>query len=488
MPRVQTAKTQPPLVTINTSPQEPPQPAQTAKVEEERSPSWFWDLLNSFQKDEWGRMYDVWLIRLGDTRVPMASGEKGYLDMFVEPISPSMIKAKYGGGKYRAILRKNSQFKTSHDFDIEGAAVYSAREVPGARVPTGNGNGPGNDAALIQQFIGVLRDELARSREANNGSGAGENKTIEMMASGAERAMDLITKQVPQATNPAGQLESLANVIKNLGLGGAPGGGILDTIRALKELGLIGASAPNPMEQLTMFLGLFEKMDALRGGGEGGGRPRDWKAIAAEKLAEAVPSVLDALRTGNENSVRVAEENRRRAEAQRSTAEIVRHIPQAVHAPSASAQPPQSAPRGAAPAIPASAAPLSDSGLRTVRLNDEYHPDAGAVDVPPVTSHQSPVTEIDVTSEAYMRLVKRQIVYLVEKGQTGESIVDYLDGAVPGYSEKLTQGTPEQVTMMMTLDPILVQVAQHPDWLEILQEARAYILDERKAVAAGRVQ
>jgi hypothetical protein len=504
MPRLNAAKQQPPLVTINTSAPEPPAPPAVEKSSEEKSPSWFWDLLYSFQKDEWGKVYDVWLIRQADSRVPMAAGEKGYLDMFVEPINPQMIKAKYGGGKYRAILRKNSQLKTSHDFEIEGTPVYAVKERP---ANVGASTSAGNDGALIQQFIGVLRDELERSRQANtNGNGAGESATVTMMSSAAEKAMDLITKRVPENGSPTSSLREAVALIKELGVGAGQKSALGELLQILQPfMGILQPllqkllTPQDPATQLATFLTIFEKIDALRGGGGGdSGKPRDWKAIAVEKGLEALPSVLDQLRATQDTSLKAAEENRKRAEAQARTAEIVRTLP----GPGQPAAPgsSQAVPQSAAPA-PASAAPLTDSGLKTVRLSDARL-DAGPADgftgrdgnhvtiSQPFTVHESPATshdaEIDLKSEAYLRLVKRQVVYLVGMGQTGESIVDYLDGALPGFSEQLTSAAPEQVTLYMSLDPILAEATKDPRWQQILQEAREYLLEE--TAPASRVQ
>lgn len=509
MPRIPAAaKAAPSPVTVNVGSQEPltpPAPVKPAVDAEERISTWFWDKIapgGEIRAEEWGKVYELWLQRLGDGKVPMASGEKGYLDTFTEPITLATIKSKYGGGKFQITLNKNGRWLTSHTFSIEGAPLYDyRRERPPNGAPA---NGSGTDAALLQQFMTMFREEMQRNREMNNAANPAENKSIEMMSSAAERAMDLVLKQAPPGANHTTELSALVSILKDAGVFGASGKSALsELIEAVKPF--IPLVAPiiqrfltpvDPLAQITALGKVIESIDALRGGGDSGGRPRDWKAVAAEKLAEAVPGIIQELGARRETTVQVAEENRRRAEAQTRTAEIVRHLP-----PASAAQPQAATAGSLAIAVPQATAgnpgpaPIANNGLRTVRLNDlTATPSPGPGGdfrevAAPVTSHQSPDTEIDITSEAYMRLVKRQVVYLVGIGQTGESIVDYLDGALPGFSEKFAQGTPEMVTAFMALDPILCEAIKHRDWDQILSDARAYLEEDKEPVPAGsRVQ
>lgn len=450
---------------------------------------WFWNDIFSFPSDEWGKVWSMWIQRMGDSKVPMAAGEKGYLDMYMQPVSPEQIKKEHGGGKYRIILLKNNRYKTSHDFEIEGPPIYNSRERPSNGHAASNGDG---NTALLQQFIGVLRDELARSRESNQGGTPGADRTIDMVSSAAEKAMEIVTRQVPPSVNPAAQLESLVNTAKGLGLfggGGNGSGGIVDTIRVLKELGLIGQPAANPMEQLTMFLTLFEKLDGLRGGrSSGGGKADVWQTVA-EKAFEHAPDIIREIREGREASVQTAKDRRAAMEAQRATAEALRSVPGATATSPTSVRVPvaQNAPQNAATATPAgetaAPAPTASGPLRTVRLDAASNGNGHVpeINAPLQATDATQQLAFDENGDAPVEWTKRRLVKLLQLGQSGVSIVDWLDGTISGFSDQLVQYTPEQVTAFFKADPILAAAANHPRWEQVLAEARDYILDESES-------
>src|SRR5262249_31087073 len=148
---------------------------------EEKPPTWFWDLLGSLPREQWGSKYSVLGWRL-EPKVPGLPGAKGFLFEEMQPITISFFKQNYGGGKFRCVLQENSRFKTTHDFDIEGNPKYDlTRENPNGV----HGNAPAaaannGNADFQKEFISVLREELARSRTAGQETTQGTDKVVEM--------------------------------------------------------------------------------------------------------------------------------------------------------------------------------------------------------------------------------------------------------------------------------------------------------------------
>ncbi|MGH8864427.1 MAG: hypothetical protein ACREVZ_07250, partial [Burkholderiales bacterium] len=302
--------------------------AQEPQPKEERPPRWFFDLIADIPKDDWGRIWHIEVHRL-EPKVPGVPGSKGYLDLYLEPITMNAVQKRFGGGKFQLNLCKNGKWHNSHTFDVEGQPIYDlSRERPNGQtglLPSAGGE------AFAKQVIDMLRDELTRSREAGQTpSGAITDETIGLVTKAAENAMQMIRNQVPAATEPTALLSAMVTTLKNLGLIGqppaVPGGGIVETISVLKTLGLIGQPAPDPMAQITMFLTIFEKLDALRGPAAGGA-PRDWKATLAEKAIEHVPEILREVRATAEASREAAGQRLEAARTNERVATTIRSLP-----------------------------------------------------------------------------------------------------------------------------------------------------------------
>lgn len=465
----------PPAQVINITPaqQEQPAPANEEKRRDELSPSWFWDLINGISKDDWGSKYDLLLLRRGESKVPMATGEKGFLDQFIQPVSLPIIKQKYGGGLFRIILNHNGHFKTSHDFEIEGQPLYDSRRERPVNAPAAAG---GSDSALAQQIVTMLREEMSRNREAQGNNPASE-AAIGLVTNGAAKVIDMIKEN---STGKSGGILETITVLKELGLIGQQqqpaGGGVVETIKVLKELGLIGtapaAAAGNLTDQLTQLLTVYEKLDAVRG--SGGGGKADWKETLASKAMEHLPEVVSVFRETRDSNVERAKAERERAVAQRQTAEVLRTISPAA---SSAATSPHAAPQGVELTH---SAPVS--AMRTVRLDGAASEQDLAAAAEVIAAAPAAFTEAD---PGFVAWLKHRLVALVCMGQSGESIVDFLDGAAPGYSDQLNSAPAAMVTAFMRNDPILRAATEHPRWETTLAEARDYLKDGAEADAAA---
>lgn len=448
MPRAQRAK-EPSPVTVQVMQQENSQPAEPKPPQEreEKSPTWFWDKLWEIPADDWkAGLYQVWLIRNGDSRVPMAAGEKGYLDMFIEPITPATVKQKYGGGKYTIVLNRRGTAVTSHNFEIEGKPLYDAsRERPANSPAVLATQAASADSTMATQFISILREEMNHLREGNQGSTAVNDATVEIMANAAKRAADIMEKQLPQAGNPATMFKDFMTAMKEAGLvGGQQHGSTLGSLVA-ELTPLITLLTPvlgkfftptNPLEQATQFMALMDKVDALRGKG-GPSRGTTTNDLILEGI-QKLPDVIRTLQSEKQ---------------QGQPAQQIRRFP----APGTAPGSPQYAPSGAAPHPPtaASAAPLRVTPIHEAGADT----DRGAQ----VTSHESPAAAAPSNAdEFHTAWVKRNIVEMFAMGQDAEKIAVFIDMQKPDLAIDIGNYDVGAILGMIGMDPILGQLTQIP--------------------------
>jgi hypothetical protein len=479
MPQVRRAQQSESPVVVNVGAQPAPPAHEPEQDKPELPPNWFFDKISVIGPEEWAKAYVVELHRL-EPKLPGVPGSKGYLDVYTEPITLAQIKARFGGGKFRLVLMKNSKYVTSYTFDVVGDPIYArGRELP----PDGHGTNGDGSTALLQQFVGVLRDELARSRE--NVPNSATDEAIKLLTSASEKAMDVVVKQIPATANPTAQLESLVTTAKNLGiLGGNNGGGVLETVRVLKELGVIGGAATspqNPLEQLKLFMDIFEKIDALRGD-SGGGRRGDWKSVLAEKAAEVLPTVLENM-----------SDTQRRRGAAGQRPQVRQEPARPSVSPNVTPAPPQ---RVAMPAavnrvVHPSAAPPPAASFRVVASDESTDDRARTGTSAPVVADQSSgaantddatisatVEIMPTEQEIYVTGVKRSIVECMRNGDDGDMIVDYLERAWPEAVNWIEALPAEQITKFFANDPILSRVVADPRWETVLAQAQAYLHED----------
>ncbi len=473
MPRMSAKPVEPPTVNINI----PSAPAQeAAQVEpEEKSPTWFWEKINSIPKDDWGRLYNLLLMRQGSSKVPMADGYKGYLETFFAPVTLAEIKQKYGGGKYRMILEKNSRFVTSHDFDIEGAPLYDlTRERPSAS--------PSAAAATDAKLLNILESQISRLNEQLAASQAAGKQNPAL-----DQAITILSTAYK---------EGLAAIGSNV----TGGGSILDTIKMLKELGLVGGSSQNdvlmgallkplieklitpidPMSQMTQFLTIFEKLDALRGSG-GDSKARDWKAMAVEGLIQKGPEILREIRETQQIGAEAAKERRATAEINARTAQMIRSVAPSSAASNgvsgAAAEPPQPGPVANGPI---QVTPLEASSAPAVAEQEM----ARMSDTGTFPPQPHPSAEVKLAEDAIAGWIKGRIVQLVQEGEEPERIIDFLDIADPSVSDLLVKYSEDAVSTFLAGDPILKLAVDHANWKNFLARARAYIQEGEKLETA----
>jgi hypothetical protein len=451
---------QQPQTVINLAPQNSEATPESEKpVErEEKEPGWFISDLMKIPATEWEKIYHLELQRL-EPKVPGVAGSKGYLWTFFAPITYADVKKRWGGGKFRMDLCKNGHYFKTHNFDIEGDPIYDrSREIPPAT--SSNGNGLGGNADFQKEFISVLREELQRSRESNQ-QGTGSEHVIEMLTKASERAMEIVTKQAPAASDPTAQLTallSMAEKIANLRApagGGLLGGGFGEIITVLTNLGVL--SKPKSLaEQIADAKALQELV------GGGGGEPKDWKAAAVQAATQHLPEILEAFKApANAAQARAAEAN-----ARARTAETLRTVP--IHQP----QPQPAAQPAAAPAAP------------TIRVDGGLH-------LEPRDAAPSPAVEVmpaaqpapaPVSQEQYDEGMKVQVVNMMRYGASGSSIAMFLEDVKPDLAKDLVNYPEQTITQFFSQDPILKLLVEDQRWHEVLADARAYLTEDEVTV------
>jgi hypothetical protein len=448
---------------------------KTTQETTEKPANWFWDKLAEISAESWkAGEYTVWITRLGDSRVPMAAGEKGYLDMFIEPITPATIKQKYGGGKYQAVLNRRGRAVTSHNFEIEGQAIFDARRERPQNSPavqaTNNGQG-GNDSAAL---IDILREELKHLREQQSEPNAANDKTVEIMSNAANKAAEIMEKQIPQAGNPATMIKDLVSAMKDLGITG----GAQQQNNPLKELfamltPLVPILSPllerilkpqDPLSQISQFMAVMDKLDELRGGAGGKGHGTTTNDLILAGI-NTLPQVIQDM-------------NAAKAAAPRGP----RQLPQAPAPPAGApirTTSPLSAPLAAPGTQAPGAAPISSSRpLTTVRLDDApmpRDPAAGAAAAPPpsvVAGEPAKPTEQEYNSWVSTRMV--EMLYL---GFDGYDIATWLEIVKPQIVRDLDKYDIAQIEALFKMDPVLAHALDHPNWQRVIAEAKEAAAD-----------
>jgi hypothetical protein len=466
LPRTKLEPAAQPVININTqaAPAEPPETPET-QPKEDRPPRWFFDEIFSLPQQDWGRVWSMELHRL-EPKVAGVPGSKGYLCMFLEPINLMAIQARYGGGHFRLNLCKNGKWFKSHEFDIEGQPIYDAsRERPNAN---GNAAAASGNADFQKEFISVLREELQRSRESTQGTPQGTDEVVKMLTSASDKAMEIVTKQTPQAQSGVSQIKEMVSALKDLGLFGISGAPttnpLLDKLLAAAIDRLL-APPPAP-KSLKEQLEEAKMIAELVGGGEGS--PKDWRAMGVKALVDHLPEILDTLKTTSTNTISAAQA--RAAEA-RSRAEAAANLRGVQQQPTSRPAPAAAQPQPAAPPAPSIRV---DGGLQVVPRDSA---DVGAPTVVVETAKPTPAAE-PTTQEEYDTAMKIQVVNMMRMGASGGAIASFLEDVKPELAKDLNTYAPNVITDFFAKDPILKLMVEDPRWNEVLTDAREYLAED----------
>jgi hypothetical protein len=111
------------------------------------------------------------------------------------------------------------------------------------------------------------------------------------------------------------------------------------------------------------------------------------------------------------------------------------------------------------------ASPPASAPLNTVPLDRETFSESGA----PETATPEPR---EPTKAEYDAWVSTRVVEMVLLGFDGDDIVGWLDIVKPEIVKDLDKYTDAQIESLFSLDPILARALSHPNWKNVLAQAK----------------
>jgi hypothetical protein len=437
--------------------------APKTEASTEEAPS-FWEKMLSIPKSEWADNCTLWIYRL-EPRTRMLPGERGYLDILTEPITPDYIKKRWGGGRFRLILNRSGKIFAKIEEDIEGEPVYDRREAVNGTAAASNGNGTAG-ASVGSDFMKILEQQNERLYQVlTTLQGAKEENpaiasAVDILTSAYKTGLSAVATNPGGTTgDPAKQLEvvlSLAEKIVSI-RGGGGGGGLTEAITLLTNLGVL--QKPKTLaDQIADAKALKE----LIGGGDA--EPKDWRAAGVQALTQHLPEILEAFKAPAVTAQARAVE----AQARARTAETLRTVP-------IDRNQPQAQPAAHPAAAPAAPSIRVDGGLH---LESTGAAPAPAVEVMPA-AQPAPAP---VSQEQYDEGMKVQVVNMMRYGASGSAIATFLEDVKPDLAKDLVNYPEQTITEFFRQDPILKLLVEDPRWHEVLADARAYLSEDEVTV------
>lgn len=429
----------------------------------EEAPS-FWEKMLSIPKSDWADNCTIWIYRL-EPRTRMLPGERGYLDILTEPITPDYIKKRWGGGRFRIILNRSGKIFAKIEEDIEGEPIYDRREAVGGPSNGNNGNGvggsmDGNVLKVLEQQNERLYQVLTTLQGAKDENPA-VSSAVDILTSAYKTGLSAVAGNPGGAAgDPLKQFEAVLTAAERIAsIRGGSGGGALgsfsEVITLLTSLGVV--SKPKSLaEQIADAKALQELVG-------GGGEPKDWKAAAVQAVTSHLPEILDTFKTNATTTVAAAQARREEAQARARAAETLRTVP--INSPVQPGQHPHAQPAAPQPSIHV------DGGLHLEPRDEAATP---AVNVAlPAAPAPAPVSQ-----EQYDEGLKVQVVNMMRYGATGAAIAAFLEDVKPELAADLGKYPEQTITTFFSQDPILKFMVEDPRWNEVLADAREYLSEE----------
>lgn len=240
---------------------------------------------------------------------------------FTAPFVEDDIRARFGGGRYLIWLYgppKKQTLVGRYQFELEGMPIIGQsvpRPMNGA-APAADGSG-----VAIQALQMVSNPQIMQSM-------------FQMFNLAMTESIQMIRAQMPAQRDP---LETLKNAKEILGLGTpAPGGGLLDTIRTLKELGLIGSPEKKGIEEVLAMITTLKTSGLIPAGAP--------KADLMTTFATNIPMLADRIVTGFQELRLKTESEERSLAIQRGQVIDVQPRSATTDAPAAGSTAPPAAP------------------------------------------------------------------------------------------------------------------------------------------------
>jgi len=392
-------------------------PAREAPEEKkERTRVDFWPYIAGLSPADWKR-HEIYLYRIKPV-VGHKEREK-YLDIYNSKFTIEDVKNRFGGEEFRAMLLRDGKNVCTIEFAIEAAPKFDlVREIPG--VDTAQN-------ATIQKLV----DKLTDREDDPDVTGEAVQRSVNIMGNAFEAAASRLATTSP---NGGGIIETI-KVLKELGLLGQPQkNSVLETIQVLKELGIVGAPAAqvNVAAQVDSVLGIVEKLREFGGGGK-----TDWKTTLAEKAADHLPEIISGIQSFGDKQIALENARRARVEAvERATVAVQQGGPPAQ--------------------APSNGNPQPVRPLSTVAAPAEM-PNPG--NLPVVTFEQ---------------LGFNRIVEMVYRGEDGGVVMDFLYGLDPRAYDYLIECDAAGIRAILGADPMLAKILEYPHLDDFIAQVVEY--------------
>jgi hypothetical protein len=336
---------------------------------------------------------------------------------FTAAFSEEDIRARFGGGRYLLWLYgppKKHNLVGKYQVTLDGQPILNGTPR--------NGNGAtGSDSVAIEAMRMYANPQFIQLQ-------------MDAMRTAMITAIEMVKGQIPQAQNP---LETLRAAKEILG-GGNAEHGLLDTIRVLKELGVVGSPEKKGVEEILALITTLKTSGLIASGVP--------KADLASTFASNLPMLVDRMVQGLSEFRKTSEAQERTIRLQRG--EMKPGDPNVIDvAPSAPAT------AAAAPPPAATAAAPSDATAQAIIAQSHLH---------------------------------RLVMGIKNPKSTGQDMYDYLRNAWPEILDELVKFSKEQLLaffksreaqMQYFGAAILTEVADDPrlpaiieDFLKIAKE------------------
>lgn len=426
----------------------------------------FWSYIAGLSPQDWKR-HIVYLYR---TKPTVGMGAQGkYLEKFTEAFTVDDIRTRFGGEEFRALLQRDRTLLVSETFAIEAAPKFDARE------------NPPNGAAQAGALERVMEKLIDREREAGEGDSL-TNKA-------AEQAIDLVTKGYETVLAKTGstasgnggeaQLLNTIRVLKDLGLIGAPAPRSMaaefgDFLKMAKELGIVG----QPQNQLSSLKDTLSVIKDLAGdmGIGGGGRRGGWAEVLAERAPDFIEKGVEAIGKYADIKAEETKQLQIRARAAQNIAAINRGAqpPEQPEIPTAmpGGIPPTAAPPAGIAATANAGGNAGAGGLDLEPIGTAHIPVASFSRAPVSTGAFNPQTATESEAEGFLfTFFKARVVQLIADETPGEDVVQFAQDFDPRIYAMLEAGTPESLRQFFSADPILSAATKLPRWEAFFAEA-----------------
>jgi hypothetical protein len=434
------------------------------------------------------------------TEVKIYRAEPKILEGFVtkvfgERVDEAWIQDRLGGGKFN--IRISSKSGKSHferNIPIAGVPKLTADELAArnggvapvvAAAPALAAPNPDTSAALLG-MIEKLTDRIERMQERSTGpqTSPAQDSVVEIMATAAKRGIEIAGGGGGNQGAGGHPLDAilnhpLAKMLLERFLAPVPESEFDKQLKALVLKRVLDPPTANKslIEELK---GLGELRELMGWGEASSGKAEHWTTA----LIHQAPAVLDKLAEMSTARVQASENELQRA---RIIANARAHMPPPPNPNTPAVQ--TSAPTAPASGRPAPGPAPAPGAIRMSPIDSARAAAAPAVDIP------APVTVapglVNTEAEWFVNFVKERVVAMIQNGEPGGAIVGFLNGAnQQKFVAMLVNYSPDQVTAFLRNDLILAQAVAHPDWNEVLKEAREYIRDnaDEAEVPPGPVQ